>query len=275
MKTQTSEALAKLLTDNDIATSRLVREQISDDAEKWLENLNDLASAPDPKISRIAKDLLGEIRRKNAEYDFSLMCFFLQDDGCLESACWALAAALLPDSDLAASKNTLNAWGRALLLKISGSVSPRERMLTLADFLSNELSLRPIPPKKYFLPTDPAPVLLPSIIESRSGWSPALSCLTIFLARRVGMNVVPTSIPAILRHGEIFFDLAHSFRILSAKEYIGLAEKLMHSPSAPPLSSRQLLHLLVRFALHAFETDGQLKNIEKAKNWCEALQPLE
>jgi hypothetical protein len=199
-----NDAIVRLLRDDDPETVRLVKEQLALAGEEWISGLRDLAQMDDERVSRHARDVLAEIACQGADEEFLLLCDFFNDDSDLERACWMLAHTLDPSVDIEAFEHRVNQWGRQFLVRISGTVSNRQRAQALADFMADELCFRGNTDDYYSERNS----LLPHVIETRMGIPITLAILYRMVAGRAGMKVDGINLPGhfIARHGEVLFD---------------------------------------------------------------------
>lgn len=273
MKNQQTSALVKLLREADPATTHLVREQICQCGEDWVEDLTDMAGMDDPHVAEFARGVLDEIQHDQAEGDFDLLCRFFPEEGNLEEACWALSGLLHPEADIAGARLELNKWGRELLLKTASAISTRERVQILARYLSETLNLRGNSEDYYH----PGNSLLSWVMEARKGLPITLSCLAIFLSHRAGMNVVGINLPGhfIVRHGEIYFDPYHQCRILSRED----CEEILRCQGLEPkeecfavATPRRILQRILCNLHYVYEKQGDQRMTTKCRAWLDALR---
>lgn len=267
------EALIRLLRDNDPDTVRLVKEQLADAGEESIAGVQELLRMDDTCVSEHARDVLAAISGRSAEEEFSLICHFFGDGIDLEQSCWALARALEPGQCVLPFEHKLNNWGRQFLLKISGAVSNRERVLLLSSFLSDELDFRGNT-EEYYCERNS---LLPRVIETRSGIPITLTLLYMIIGSRAAMKIDGINLPGhfIARHGEVYFDPFHRGRILSRIDVEsillrqGLQLKDCHLQSATP---RQMLLRILANLLYVYDLHGDKQKHERVRGWVQALK---
>lgn len=272
MKTAQTDALARLLEDGDPETVQLVRQQLIQSGEDAIPELKHLATSGSTQVENLARNMLAELKNLSAEEDFELLCRFFPDQGDLETACWALARALLPGIDTLPYARKINSWGRRFLIRISGAVSNRERVLLLASFM-NDLQFRGNSDDYY----NERNSLLPAVIESRAGIPITLAALHIFVSHRAGMNVVGVNLPGhfIVRHGEVLFDPYHRGRILSEGDCARLLRCQGIEPREEhlqPASNRHILQRMLANLAYAFDLHGATRELEKVRSWLAALR---
>lgn len=267
------EALIRLLHDNDPETVRLVKEQLTAGGEEKISELQELMNVDDKCVSEHARDVLAAISGRGAEEEFSLLCHFFGDGIDLEQACWALARAMEPGQCVLPFEHKLNTWGRQFLVKISGAVSNRERVLLLSSFLSEELEFRGNA-ENYYCERNS---LLPRVIETRSGIPITLTLLYMMIGTRAAMKIEGINLPGhfIARHGEVYFDPFHRGRVLSRMdvESILLRQGLeLKDCHLQPATSRQMLLRMLANLLYVYDLHGECQKHERVLGWMQALK---
>ena len=89
-----TQALIRLLSDNDPDTVRLVKQQLFSMAEDNPNCLDGLFHADDEQVSRHAHEIVIELERQNATQDFELLCHLGGENFAVEQAAWVLARAI-------------------------------------------------------------------------------------------------------------------------------------------------------------------------------------
>ncbi len=266
------DAIVRLLQDNDPDTVRLVKEQLAAAGEEARGDLTALAAFEDEHVSRHAREVLDLIEDREAEDEFTLLCHLFGDHHDLERANWMLARALMPGVDLRAMETKVNAWGRQFLLKSSGAVSSRERVLLLANFMSEELGFRGNTDDYY----SERNCLLPCVIETRMGIPITLTLLYMMVGARAGMCVEGINLPGhfIARHGDLYFDPFHRGRILTKGDCMAILAKQNLSLQKAHLSdatTRQILVRVLANLLYVFDLKQDPESHAKVNGWIRAL----
>jgi len=267
------QALIRLLRDNDPETVRLVKEQLAAGGEEKISDLQELARVDDACVSRHAREVLTTISGRSAEEEFSLLCHFFGDGIDIEQACWTLARATEPGTCILPHEHRLNNWGRQFLMKISGAVSNRERVVILAEFLAGELGFRGNEANYYCERNS----LLPRMIESRAGIPITLTLLYMMVGSRAAMKIEGINLPGhfIARHGEIYFDPFHRGRILTRGDVEGILArqglelKDSHLVAATP---RQILLRVLANLVYLYELHGDSEKLERIRRWMGSLK---
>ncbi|MFA7345815.1 MAG: transglutaminase-like domain-containing protein [Terrimicrobiaceae bacterium] len=267
------EALIRLLRENDPETVRLVKEQLAAAGEEGIPELQELMRIDDECVSAHAKDVLAAISGRSAEEEFSLLCHFFGDGMDIEQACWSLAKAMEPGVCILPFELKLNVWGRQFLVKLSGAVSNRERVLRLSSFLSGELDFRGNADNYYCERNS----LLTRVIETRSGIPLTLTLIYMMVGSRAAMKIDGINLPGhfIARHGEVYFDPFHRGRILSRADVEsilfrqGLELKNCHLQPSPP---RQILIRMLANLLYVYDLQGECQKHGRVRGWMQALK---
>lgn len=267
------EALIRLLHDNDPETVRLVKEQLAAGGEEKIPELQELMRVDDECVSRHAREVLTTISGRSAEEEFSLLCHFFGDGADLEQTCWALARAMEPGVCILPYEHKLNNWGRQFLVKISGAVSNRERVLILSQFLSEELEFRGNSDNYYCERNS----LLPRVIETRSGIPITLTLLYMMVGSRAAMKIEGINLPGhfIARHGEVFFDPFHRGRILARRDVEGILLRQgleLKDCHLQPATHRQMLVRMLANLYYVYDLHGNCEKLERVRHWMQALK---
>lgn len=263
-----TDAIRKLLRDDDPETVRLVREQLLASGEEAAAGLRELCGCDDERVSAQARELLGTIDGRGAVEDFELMCHFFGNGIDLEQACWALARAIEPSQCQLGCRHRLTDWGRQFLMRIAGAVSTRERVQVLSAFMADELTFRGNA-ENYYCERNS---LLPRVIETRAGIPITLTVLYMMVASRAGMKVEGINLPGhfIARHGDVYFDPFHRGRILTLADIEqilarqGIALQPSHLDTA---SCRQILVRILANLAYVYDRDGRCDMMTRVREW--------
>jgi regulator of sirC expression with transglutaminase-like and TPR domain len=266
------DAIVRLLQDDDPETVRMVKEQLALGGEEWISGLRDLAQMDDERVCRHARDVLAEIAGQGADEEFLLLCHFFNDGNDLERACWMLAHTLDPSVDIESFEHRVNQWGRQFLVKISGTVSNRQRAQALADFMAAELCFRGNTDDYYSERNS----LLPHVIETRMGIPITLAILYRMVAGRAGMKVDGINLPGhfIARHGEVLFDPFHKGRILAkadCEEILARQNLMLRASHLEAATPRQILLRVLANLLYVYDLRKDLDKHTRVNAWIKAL----
>jgi regulator of sirC expression with transglutaminase-like and TPR domain len=267
-----TEALAKLLRDDDPETVRLVKEQLVSIAEDNPSALLELADTDDALVSSHARDVLNEVGGRCADYDFSMVCHSGGEVFDIEQAAWSLARAIEPDFCTVDCEEEVNAWGRELLSRLPRAASNADRVGLLSKFLFGELGFCGNGERYYAEENS----LMTRVVENRRGIPISLTLLAMMVGSRAAMKIEGINLPGhfIARHGEVFFDPFHGGRILdragirSILNRQGLELKPSHLLPATP---RQFLMRMLANLLYVYDLDGDTAKHERVKSWMDAI----
>jgi regulator of sirC expression with transglutaminase-like and TPR domain len=265
-------ALARLLSDADPATLRLVTEQFALMAEDDPGAVESLARSSHPRIARAAGGVLMDLQGRAARDDFSLLCHFGGDQFDIEQAAWLLARALHSDMPTAEHEERVNEWGIEFLSRIYGATSNVDRVLLLGRFLSGELRFRGNSACYYCEENS----LLPHILSTRLGIPITLSLLYILVGSRAAMKIEGINLPGhfIARHGEVFFDPFHGGRILNREDLRGILDRQgieFRESHLLPATPRQFLMRILANLLYVYEMDTDGERHALVKGWMDAI----
>lgn len=267
-----NHALARLLTDEDTETVRLVKEQLASIAEDHPETLRALLRSEDPLVSFHAKDILDEVDQRKGEEDFTLLCHFAGDVFDIEKAAWSLALAIQPHGCDAQFQELVNDMGREFLFRSSCAKSPLERVQILSCYLAQELHFRGNSDKYYCEENS----IISRVLESRMGIPISLTLVYQMIGARAGMKIEGINLPGhfIARHGGVYFDPFHEGRVLcqcDVKNILdrqGIAFRRNHLLAATP---RQFLLRILANLLYVYDLDGEIIKRDRIKGWMTAL----
>ena len=266
------DAIVRLLQDDDPETVRLVKEQLALGGEEWISGLRDLAQMDDERVCRHARDVLAEIACQGADEEFLLLCHFFTDESDLERACWMLAHSLDATVDIESFEHKVNQWGRQFLVRISGTVSNRQRVQALAEFMADELCFRGNTEDYYSERNS----ILPHVIDMRMGIPITLSILYRMVAARAGMKVDGINLPGhfIARHGEVLFDPFHKGRILArsdCEEILARQNLKLRDSHLEAATPRQILLRVLANLLYVYDLRKDLEKHTRLDTWIKAL----
>jgi len=267
-----TQALVRLLSDNDPDTVRLVKQQLFSMAEDNPHCLESLSRVDDELVSRHARDILLDIQEQTATRDFELLCHLGGESFSIEQAAWTLSQAIQPRICLSASEDQINEWGRDFLSRIPSASNSEERVLLLTDFLSGELGLRGNFSCYYCEENS----LLPHVISSRVGIPISLALVYMMVGSRAGMRIEGINLPGhfIARHSGVFFDPFHGGRILTlpdVKQLLARQNIQFKESHLNPATPRQFLLRMLANLLYVYDLDGENEKKDRVKEWMDAI----
>ena len=271
--TKQSQALLRLLSDDDPETCALVKQQFTSAGLARIGELRDILPQATGAAARRIRETILEIEAAEADTIFAQRCESFGEHGDLEAAAWQLAAAFSPGDDFGRQRGFLDAWAAEISRRLTKADTEVERVETLVEYLGEEVGLRGNEEDYYNLNNS----LLPEVIDTRMGIPITLSLVYLLVARRVGMEASGVGFPGhfFIRFGEHFFDPFHGGQRLSVEACRALAERQgfalrpEHFAHATP---RQFLtRMLGNVVALARESDPALA--AKVSGWIDTLHP--
>ena len=187
--------------------------------------------------TRLLVQELSECRRRLAH-----------DPHALEEAALLLCRARDPQADVRGVTATLDAYARELEQRLQGRHSPRSLLQAIGGYFGGELGYRGNERDYY----DVANSYLDRVLDRRIGLPIALSCLVLFVGRRLELPLQGIGLPGhfLLRFGAAqpawFLDPFHSCRLLSEIDCQELVEASNVSFQASFLQPMSDLRILLR-----------------------------
>ena len=268
----TSMALAKLLSDDDPDTIRLVKEQLTVIGEDNPSTLQELANADDARLSYHARDVLTQIDGCRAEDDFHLLCLLAGDSFDIEEAVWALSKVIDPSVCVLPFRDQINDWGSEFLERVACVWDNSERVRLLSEFLGEELEFRGNSVQYYCEENSH----LPYILESRMGIPITLTLVYQMVGARAAMKIEGINLPGhfIARHGDVFFDPFHGGRILSRadiEQILARQDMELKDSHLQSANSRQFLLRILANLLYVYDLSDEKEKRARIKSWMQVL----
>ena len=265
-------ALAKLLSDDDPDTVRLVKEQLTAIGEDNPSTLLELANADDARLSFHARDVLTRIDGSRAEEDFHLLCLMAGDGFDVEEAAWALSKVIDPSVCVLTFRDQINDWGSEFLERVACVWDNAERVRLLSEFLGGELEFRGNSVQYYCEENSN----LPYIIESRMGIPITLTLVYQMVGARAAMKIEGINLPGhfLARHGDVFFDPFHGGRILSRadiEQILARQDMELRDAHLQPANSRQFLLRILANLLYVYDLSDEKEKRGRIKSWMQVL----
>jgi hypothetical protein len=268
----TSMALAKLLSDDDPDTIRLVKEQLTVIGEENPSTLQELVNADDARLSFHARDVLTHIDGCRAEDDFHLLCLLAGDCFDIEEAVWALSKVIDPSVCVLPFRDQINDWGSEFLERVACVSDNAERVQLLSEFLGEELEFRGNSVQYYCEENSH----LPYILESRMGIPITLTLVYQMVGARAAMKIEGINLPGhfIARHGDVFFDPFHGGRILSRadiEQILARQDMELKDSHLQSANSRQFLLRILANLLYVYDLSDEKEKRARIKSWMQVL----
>lgn len=267
-----TQALIRLLSDNDPETVRLVKQQLFSMAEDNPHCLDGLSRVDDEDVSRHAREIINELEGQNAVRDFELLCHLGGENFAVEQSAWMLARAVEPQKCTSSFEEQINDWGKEFLTRVPRASDSRERVLLLTEFLSDELGFRGNSSCYYCEENS----LLPHVVSSRVGIPISLALVYMMVGSRAGMRIEGINLPGhfIARHSGVFFDPFHAGRILSVpdvKQLLARQNIELRESHLLPATPRQFLLRMLANLLYVYDLDEEDEKRDLVKGWMDAI----
>lgn len=270
MNTQ-SDALLRLLRDDDPRTLVLLKGQLAQRGNAALPEMRALLALADPMAARHLRDVIARIEAGEAEAGFGAFCAGFGREGDLEEAAWRMGAVFLPGEDFARQRALLDDWGAEVTRRLAKADDDIDRIETLVEFLAEEVGLRGNTEDYQNINNS----LLPEVIDTRLGIPISLSLVYILVGRRAGIPISGAGLPGhfLIRHGQNFFDPFHGgvrigldeCRARMAQNGLTLTASTLQPVPAPQFLARMLKNI------HAIAEESDPPLASKLSEWITTL----
>lgn len=271
LMTAQSEALLRLLHDDDPATLNLLKRELARRGTPALPEMRALLAQAEPAAARHLRDVIAQIGADAADAEFGKLCADFGRDGDIEDAAWRMAAAFLPGEDFTRQRALLDSWGAEVTRRLGKAETDLDRIETLVEFLAEDVGLRGNTEDYHSIDNS----LLPQVIDTRLGIPITLSLVYILVGRRAGIPISGAGFPGhfLIRHGQNFFDPFHSgvqvgleeCRARMAQQGLALTASTLQPVPAPQFLARMLHNVRAI----AEKTDPPIE--AKLAEWIDAL----
>lgn len=266
------DAIIRLLSDDDLPTVNLVKEQLASTGEEGIDDLKNLLGTGDENVRRHVTDVLAEIDRKQAAEELSLLSPLFHEDGDIEHASWLVARAMLPGIDVAAYRKKLDQLGEDLGHMLSVTMHAKERIHAIAEYLGDLHGFRGNPDSYYA----PANSLLPRVMDTQLGIPISLTLLYMLVGARAGMHIEGINMPGhfLARHDDILFDPFEKGRIITLAECTEILSRqnLKFDPGHLEVASARIMfRRMLTNLLYIFQNNGDEPKSLKLAEWINGL----
>ena len=239
-------ALVSLLTDDDPAIYRTVREKILSYGPPAAEWLRPHTMSDDPALRRRAQQIVLHFDRQASDDHFIAFCIRHGEEFDLEQGAWLFAKTQYPLINVEAYQAVLEGYASELRDRIGSTAEPKEIITILNQYLFSELGFAGNEADYY----DPENSYLNRVIDRRTG-NPINLCLVyILLARRLRLPVAGIGLPGhfICRYqstaAEVYLDPFNRGKFLTKADcvqYLANANFSLRDDYLAPVSPRRLL----------------------------------
>ena len=239
-------ALLKLLTDDDPAIYRSIRQKIlsfGPPAAGWL---RPHTASRDPALRRRAQEIVLRFDRQEADNRFLEFCLKHGEDCETEHGAWLLAQTQYPDINVEGYRALLDSFATDLRERFGRARDASQILATLNQYLFRELGFAGNEENYY----DPENSYLNRVLDRRTG-NPINLCLVyLLLARRLQLPVAGIGLPGhfICRYqssaAELYIDPFNHGRLLTKADcvqYLLQGNFSVRDDYLAPVSPRRLL----------------------------------
>ena len=239
-------ALVSLLTDEDPAVYRTIREKILSYGPPAAEWLRPYVMSDDPALRRRARQIVLHFERQASDDHFLGFCIRHGEEFDLEEAAWLFAKTQYPEINVEAYQAVLEGYANELRERLAGKVEPKEVLQIINQFLFTELGFAGNEADYY----DPENSYLNCVMDRRTGNPINLCLMYLLLARRLRLPVAGIGLPGhfICRYqtsaAEIYLDPFNRGRLLTKADcvqYLADANFSLRDDYLAPASPRRLL----------------------------------
>jgi len=216
------DALIRLLSDEDRAVYRLIREKILNSGPEVAAWMQQYVLSSDPILRRRAQEILDHLARQSADNRFLAFCLSQGEDFDLEQATWLLAQTRYPDINVGAYKALLDSFAGDLREKIDFGDTPEGILATIDEYLFAELGFHGNQDNYYEVENS----YLNRVIDRRTGNPISLCMVFLFVSRRLKLPVAGIGMPGYFlcrfqcSTEEIYIDAFKKGRLLSKADCV-------------------------------------------------------
>lgn len=239
-------ALLSLLSDEDPAVYRTIREKLLACGPPAAEWLRPHIISNDPAMRRRARQIVLHFDRQAADDHFLAFCLQHGEEFDLEQAAWLLALTQYPSINVEAYQAVLDDYASELSGRLESSTRPQQALAAINRYLFGELGFAGNEQNYY----DPENSYLNRVIDRRTGNPINLCLLYLVLARRLQLPVAGIGLPGhfICRYQstavEVYFDPFNRGQFLTKADciqYLTEANCSLRDDYLAPVSARRWL----------------------------------
>jgi hypothetical protein len=267
-----SDALLRLLQDDDPATLTLVKKQLAQRGTTAIPAIRALLADAKPAVARHLRDVIAQIEAGDVEANFGRFCAAFGPESDLEEAAWKLSGLFLPGEDFGRQRGLLDQWGAEVARRLQDAETEIDRIETLVEYMGDVAALQGNEDDYSNLSNS----LLSEVIDTRLGIPITLSLVYILVGKRAGVPISGVGLPGhfLIRHGQNFFDPFHGGRRVGLEECRVRLEqqRLALSPAhlQPVTAPQFFFRMLNNIRVLSEESDPPLA--AKVAGWMESLK---
>lgn len=215
-------ALMNLLTDDDPAVYRVIREKILSFGDAAIPWLRDHHLAVDPVLRRRVQEILDHHDRHQTDNRFLAFCLSQGEDLDLEEGVWLLARTRHPHVSVPGYQALLDDYAGELREQIDFGSNPEQILAAINEFLFDHLGFKGNEQNYY----EEENSYLNQVIDRRMGNPISLCMIYLFIARRLRLPVVGIGMPGHFlcrfqsSNGDIYIDAFNRGKLLSKADCV-------------------------------------------------------
>jgi regulator of sirC expression with transglutaminase-like and TPR domain len=269
-------ALLTLLTDDDPAIYRAVRDRIIGFGRNSIDWVRSQRLANDPVLRRRVGEIIQYFDRQDADTRFLAFCVSHGEDFDVEKGCWLLAQTEYSEMNIEAYQALMDSWAKDLMGEIDFGAPPQEILLAINQFIFSRLGFVGNEQSYY----DPRNSYLNCVVDRRLGNPISLCLIYLGLARRLALPIAGIGMPGhfICRfqsaRDEIYIDAFHKGKLLSKAQcikYLQQTGQEFNERSLWPISPRRILQRVCSNLYHIYENQGPSENTARFQRYIVAL----
>jgi regulator of sirC expression with transglutaminase-like and TPR domain len=260
------EALVVLLTDEDPAVYRTVRQKLLSHGQQASQCLQAHLLSSDAVLRRRARELVNYLARQSADNAFLGFCLTHGEDFDLEEAIWLMARTRYPEANAEAYAALLDDFAGELRERIDFGARPAEILRVINHYLFDDLGFAGNQGEYY----DPENSYLNRVVDRRLGNPISLCVIYLQVARRLHLPVAGIGMPGhfLCRFQssteEIFIDAFNRGKLLTKAEcvrYLVQSNGGFSDGFLAPVTPKRILQ---RICANLLQIHSELKDEEEA-----------
>ena len=259
-------ALLSLLTDDDPAIYRTVRDKILSYGPEAVDWLRPHMLSREPALRRRAQEIVLHFEKQAADNEFLGFCLKSGEEFDLEKGAWLLARTQYPDINIEAYGALVDSFARDLRERLDFGAGAKPILNTINHYLFMELGFSGNEENYY----DAENSYLNRVLDRRTGNPINLCLLYILLARRLKLPVTGIGLPGhfICRYqstaAEFYIDVFQRGTFLSKADCVQYLLRGNYSVGEQYLTPVTPRRLLLRICSNLHQIYDQMESAEEA-----------
>ena len=273
---QKKAALISLLSDEDPAVFKAIREEIMSHGPGVRDWLSPYALDADPLLRRRTQEIVIHYDRMDADTVFSAFCLNHGDDLDLEEGCWLLSETVYPEINTGAYRAILDDFAHDLMMQLDFGAEPEGLVAGINQYLFRVHKFGGNEDNYY----DPDNTFLNRVIDRRTGNPISLCMIYLSVCRRLGLPVTGIGLPGhfLCRfqnpRQELYIDAFNRGRVLSKTDcmkYLKQAGYEFHESFLLPASPRRILLRMCSNLHQVYQRKGMKEDATRLQGYIVAL----